>query len=168
MAIASRHTHIGAHTHTKTHTRFWLWLVSHMADNIRSVPLGYCEDGYRCRLIERTKRGGMALLPASCKNHVCTTFSHWRYKVSLTLRFCKLCSCWVEGYLNTWCADRYNDENMAPFVFIPEKLPLVNHCQHSETENNWCFLLSIIVFLCFGHFWLIIKGLVCEGFNNLG
>lgn len=85
------------HPHTLTHTRFWLWLVSHMADNIRRVTLGYCEDRYRCHLIEKRKRGGMALLSVSCRNPVCQPLVIWGFSNSLTTH-CILCSCWVEGY----------------------------------------------------------------------
>lgn len=33
-----------------------------MADDIKSVTLGYCEDGYRCHEVKERMRGGMALL----------------------------------------------------------------------------------------------------------
>ena len=68
------------HPYTNRHTSSWLWLVSHMADSMRSVTLGYSEDGYWCHLIEKRKRGGMALLSVSCRKP-----SMWKIE-SLVLR----------------------------------------------------------------------------------
>lgn len=119
-------------THTQAHTRFWLWLVSHMAD-IKSIIIVRTdpdaiwlqkEEGrssltlgvLQKRVVETLRQPWVSL----------TRYQHFVYCVHVELKaITALC-------LLSTAHDRSIDENMASFFFIPKKKWWVHCCQYSQ------------------------------------